>query len=244
MTQLPPPPPPPGGPPVGGSAPQSGWGPPGASPAGWGPPQAAPRRNTNVPLLVAGLVAVVAVLVLVVALASDGGGDGEVPGADETAGGGNAGSTPTLPEGPAASGGSDEESLPEGVRRDPDAPGGLAPEPDGNENLPTHVVVGVFDALNGGDCEQARDFFTADGWTRLFGGASEEDAMAACQSESGPTDVSITSAEISGVLLEPSSDLVAEGMQPNTATVDAVLSDGSELTFWLIMEDGLWKIYG
>jgi hypothetical protein len=243
MTQLPPPPPPPGGPPVGGSAPQSGWGPPGASPAGWGPPQAAPRRNTNVPLLVAGLVAVVAVLVLVVAVASDGGGDGEVPGADETAGSGNAGSTPTLPEGPAASGGSDE-SLPEGVRRDPDAPGGLAPEPDSNENLPTHVVVGVFDALNGGDCEQARDFFTADGWTRLFGGASEEDAMAACQSESGPTDISIRSAEISGVLLEPSSDLVAEGMQPNTATVDAVLSDGSELTFWLIMEDGLWKIYG
>ena len=271
MTQLPPTQPPPGspcpgGPPPGGQPPQWGWGPPGGTPPagpppgvgppGWGAQQPPPPQRTNrTPLIIAGLAALAAVVLIVVLVSS--GGDDDGSGGNEVAGQGEDGqqnpgslpenmpTLPTIPEGgPGGGGGAPAEgSLGPGAREDPDAPGGVAAEPDANGNLPEDVVTNFFEAASNGDCQLFIDSISETAWSEYLGASSADEAMEQCQSSSPPAGASLESAEYGGMLLEPDAELQADGMRPFTALVDVVTSDGAEQHMWLIIEDGLWKIY-
>lgn len=156
---------------------------------------------------------------------------------DETAGSSDA-SPPELPDD------GETPSTPSpgaGSHLDPDAPSGLAADPDANGDLPEDVVVNFFEAVSTGDCEQAVGYLTEEALTKYFGVDSEEEAIDRCLSDPA-VGLAVDSAEFTGILLEPSPDLVAEGMKPNTAVVEAVANQG-EIAVWLIWEDGLWKIY-
>lgn len=247
MTQSPPtqPPPPPGG-----------WGQlPGATPASWGPPQPAPPRKTKpvVPILVAVFAAAAAVVVVLMLTIDDDGANGDCGGCgdqaatttgDQTNGGGNPENVPDLP-GDGGTGRPPEEGSPtEGARLDEDAQGAVAAEPDANGNLPEDVVANFYEAASTADCELLRESMTAAGWMDALGAPSDEEGMEMCLADdSEPPDVTLESVEYVGILLEPDEDLQAQGMLPDTAIVEIVRSDGQPLSVWLVLEEGLWKVY-
>jgi hypothetical protein len=194
-----------------------------------------PRRTNRAPLVIAivAVVLVVGALVVVLAQDDDDGGqsadDGSGQSTDDSA------IEPSGDEGDVAA-----TDLPPGVRADPEMPGGLAPEPDANDNLPEDVVVNFFEAADSGDCELLRESVTEDAWLEFFGAENEEAAMDRCLSEAETSSTAtLDSAEFGGILLEPAE----EDMLPNTALVDVVTTDGAEQHQWLILEDDLWKIY-
>jgi hypothetical protein len=156
---------------------------------------------------------VAAVAVVVLAVVLTGGGDGASPGA-----------------------------TPEGAREDPDAPGGVAAEPDANGNLPEDVVANYFEASSTADCELYRESVTEEWWLEAAGASSEEEAMGQCEARlsSEGQGMTLESAELAGIVLEPSADQQAQGMEPGTAVVEIVVN-GHRDNMWLIMDDGLWK---
>lgn len=174
----------------------------------------------------------------------DGGQGGGRPGEDQQA----SGQTPaTMPGGGARPTIPDElPTIPEEGAGGPDGTlsEGVLPtvDPDANGNLPEDVVVDLYEALSAGDCAairaaMAESLFTNDG------AMTEDESMAACERQP-VQETRVENVQFAGFRPEP--DPAEPRMLPNSAgVVGDVVTDGQtyEHVFFLILEDGLWRVY-